>query len=94
MDNYNATLKALRNSIHMTRINQGADCELCQELEMWTKILDGVIKSVENDEADTRTLKEVSDDGDELTYRQRISDVGNELDWFRHCELESMKGRE
>lgn len=50
MDNYNATLKALRNSIHMTRINQG-DCELAYELEMWTKILDGVVKSAENDEA-------------------------------------------
>jgi hypothetical protein len=46
MDNYNATLKALRNSIYTTRINQG-DCELAYELEMWTKILDGVIASRE-----------------------------------------------
>lgn len=53
MDNYNATLKALRNSIYMTRINQG-DCELAHELEMWSKILDGVIKSVENDAAGER----------------------------------------
>jgi hypothetical protein len=54
MDNYNATLKALRNSIHMTRINQGADCELAYELETWTKILDSIIASAEPE----KTLEE------------------------------------
>jgi hypothetical protein len=57
MDNYNATLKALRNSIHMTRINQG-DCELAYELEMWTKILDSIIASAEAE----KTLEEDIDD--------------------------------
>lgn len=86
MDNYNATLKALRNSIHTTRINQG-DCDLAYELEMWTKILDGVIAN--NGRDNCRCMQEAS----RTTVAQSRSARDHFSDYNR-AEVSAIKERE
>lgn len=49
----------LRDEINLTRLNHGADCELCQELEKWLFDIDDMLLDEESEV--TTTDNHVSD---------------------------------